>query len=250
MGKASGLRLLLGNAYQLSGVDQRRVTYEIRKGAWAEDRCFRTGNEGRFIVFEGIDGSGKSTQAELLRSALEGSGLSVILTAEPSTGPVGRLIRTMRTRSSPREEARLFARDRREHLERVIKPALAAGRTVICDRYIHSSIAYQGARGIDLDDIMCLNSDFLVRPDLVVLLEVGVDEALSRIMAGRGSGLSLFEKRESLVAVREIYHSLGDPLFRLVDGTGTAQEVHAEVTQILASLCYWEGLFEESGRRT
>ncbi len=92
------------------------------------------GAKALFIVFEGIDGSGKTLQARMLASRLERCGVWYLLTAEPSEGPVGRQIRALTFRLSPSEETHLFTADRRDHLERPIMPALARGQIVICDR--------------------------------------------------------------------------------------------------------------------
>ena len=143
--------------------------------------CSGTETKPCFIVFEGIDGSGKSTQAKLLARRLEDLGIPVLLTAEPSDGPVGRIIRSLTTRPEAEEEARLFTEDRRDHVERVILPALVEGRTVICDRYVHSSVAYQGARGVDQAAILSAQRLFAPQPDVIFLLEIPAKIALARI---------------------------------------------------------------------
>ena len=103
------------------------------------------------IVFEGIDGTGKSTQVRLLAQALEERGLTVVTSREPTDGPFGQKLRlSMITgRLSPEEELALFHEDRRDHVEHLILPALEAGKVVILDRYFFSTMAYQGARGFD-----------------------------------------------------------------------------------------------------
>ena len=115
-----------------------------------------------FIVFEGIDGAGKSTQAGMLADRLRADEIPFILTAEPSDGPTGRLIKSLKVRPNPEEEARLFTEDRRHHVQNVIIPALKEGKTVICDRYVYSSVAYQGARGIDPAEILAENRQFVM----------------------------------------------------------------------------------------
>jgi len=188
---------------------------------------------GFFIVFEGIDGSGKSTQARMLAERLQRAGIPAILTAEPSNGPTGLLIRSFTTRPDPDEEARLFTRDRREHVELVILPALREGRVVICDRYVYSSVAYQGARGLDPAGIFSMNRSFAPAADVTILLAVPLDLALARIRKGRASGFSSFEKGEDLEAVDAIYRSLDDPGIRVVDGNAPQEVVHDRIVEIL-----------------
>jgi len=189
-----------------------------------------------FIVFEGIDGSGKSTQAKILAHRLADSGIPVRLTAEPSDGPMGRMIKSLKKRPAPEEEARLFTEDRRDHVERVILPALAEGRTVICDRYVHSSAAYQGARGLDPSALLAEQTLFAPQPDIIFLLEIPVDDALARIASARGDCFSAFEVRADLEAVDAVYRGLTDPLIRRIDGTGSVEEIHALIMDFLRDL--------------
>jgi dTMP kinase len=129
----------------------------------------------------------------------------VILTAEPTKGPIGRFLRKIiqgRVEVAPLAEAMLFAADRCDHLEKLVKPALARGKVVVCERYIYSSLAYQGARGVPEQTIRKLNEQFL-RPHLVILLDVPVDVALGRM---KKRDLDEFEKnRKFQERVREIY---------------------------------------------
>ena len=128
---------------------------------------------GFFIVFEGIDGSGKSTHIKLLSEELRGRGLHVLETSEPSRDKIGTFIRGYAERNGDRftleTETLLFAANRYEHVKQAISPALKRGLIVISDRYFYSSIAYQGATGIDLDWIREMNR-FASRPDLGILL--------------------------------------------------------------------------------
>jgi dTMP kinase len=191
---------------------------------------------GLFIVFEGIDGSGKSTQAQMLFSWMKEKGVPVILTAEPSDGPIGRKIRALKMRPSPEKEAELFTQDRFDHLERTILPALKRGTTVICDRYVHSSVAYQGARGIDVQEIMNRNNKFAIKPDSVFLLEVPVDLALSRIATGRAGIFSAFEVSVQLQKVASIYGDLEGPDIMRIDGTGPPEQVHKQIVRCVRKL--------------
>jgi len=151
---------------------------------------------GIFICLEGLDGCGKSTQARLLARWVNSLGRRVTLTAEPTDGPIGRLLHQMmrgRANFPPLAETMLFAADRCYHLEKTIKPALRRGRIVVCERYIHSSLAYQQARGVPEQVIRDLNKHFLP-PDLVVLLDVPVEVATKRM---KGKMLDEFEKNRS-----------------------------------------------------
>jgi len=208
--------------------------------SWASrsDLSVRT---GRFIVFEGIDGSGKTTQARLLAERLARSN-PVLFTAEPSDGPIGRRIRSMKERLEPLEEARLFTEDRRHHIERVIVPALNEGKVVISDRYVYSSAAYQGARGIPVADILAWNAAFAVAPDAVMLLDLPVDSALERIASNRDK-LSLFEDREYLERVAAIYLSLDDPLIVRIGALGDIKEIHKKIVVALAKIECFHGWF-------
>jgi len=144
---------------------------------------------GILIVLEGIDGAGTTTQARLLAAELEARGVSVHLTREPSDGPVGRLLREILAgRHAPTDAttlALLFAADRADHIQREVEPALAAGRTVISDRWYHSSLAYQGTSE-DRAWIAELNRRAL-RPDLTVFLRVAPEVAAARRAAARSA---------------------------------------------------------------
>jgi dTMP kinase len=143
------------------------------------------------VTFEGVDGSGKSTQTELLRDWLRGEGREVATTREPGGTPLGERVRELLLDGegmAPWTEAALFAAARAELVERVIGPALAEGADVICDRYIDSSLAYQGiARGLGVERVLAFNVEPIrgILPDVTFLLVVDVDEALRRSAAAR-----------------------------------------------------------------
>lgn len=198
-------------------------------------KCMRYGS-ALFIVLEGIDGSGKSTQARLLAEHFTKEGTDVVLTAEPSDAPTGRLIRCLKSRPDPEEETRLFIRDRRHHVEHVIRPALIEGKVVICDRYIHSSMAYQGSRGVDPAKIFARNVSFALLPDVVFLLEIPVQDALARIGVGRSVGYSVFERRKDLEAVDAVYRSLSDPAIIRIDATLPSGQVHDLIVKAIKEL--------------
>ncbi|HKI92891.1 MAG TPA: dTMP kinase [Gaiellaceae bacterium] len=139
-----------------------------------------------FITFEGADGSGKSTQAELLRAALAAEGRDVVLTREPGGTELGERIRALLLdggHMSPWAEATLFAASRAQHVDEVILPALERGADVVCDRYLDSSLAYQGiARGLGVEEVLELNlrATHHLLPDATVLLLVDPEEAARR----------------------------------------------------------------------
>lgn len=195
----------------------------------------RLRQKGMFLVMEGIDGSGKSTQVELLADRLRRRGLQVVTLREPTQGKWGRKIRELsRTGGSikPGEELELFIRDRRENVTRNIKPALEAGKIVILDRYYFSTLAYQGARGLPLEEIRRRHQKFAIVPDLVFILDVPVRTGLSRIK-DRPVIYSLFEEKEYLKKVRKIFLSLRDPEVLVVDGRLPAVVVHRKIWSFL-----------------
>jgi dTMP kinase len=139
-----------------------------------------------FVTFEGADGSGKSTQAELLRDALAAEGRDVVLTREPGGTELGEHVRKL-VLDGPSmgawAEAALFAASRAQHVEEVIRPALARGAVVLCDRYVDSSLAYQGvARGLGVDEVLELNLRVTggLLPDVTFLLLIAPEAAAAR----------------------------------------------------------------------
>jgi dTMP kinase len=143
------------------------------------------------VTFEGVDGSGKSTQADLLRDWLRQEGRKVVTTREPGGTPLGERVRELLLDGEGMAawtEAALFAAARAELVERVIGPALAEGADVICDRYLDSSLAYQGvARGLGVERVLAFNVEAIrgILPDVTFLLVVDVDEAQKRSAAAR-----------------------------------------------------------------
>jgi dTMP kinase len=140
-----------------------------------------------FVSFEGLDGCGKTTQARLLARALEETGVEVVLTREPGGTPLGEQIRDLVLHGdhvAPWAEAALYAAARAQHVEELIRPALARGATVVCDRYLDSSVAYQGAgRELGVEEVLALNLTAVggLLPDLTFLVEIDIDAALARV---------------------------------------------------------------------
>jgi dTMP kinase len=159
--------------------------------------------KGIFLVIEGLDGSGKTTQAALLAEEFK-QNQSVLLTAEPSHGKIGTFIRESclyeNTRLPTEAEALMFAADRIEHMYCEVKPALEEGKLVICDRYIYSSLAYQGNSGLSLDWIKTINARAL-QPDICIFIDVPPEKVIERLQRKK----SVMETLETQQKVREVY---------------------------------------------
>jgi dTMP kinase len=170
------------------------------KPAQGEQKLSR---KGAFICIEGLDGCGKTTQAKLLEKKFRKSH-NAVYTAEPSRGKIGTYIRQSylygEKRLSIVLEALLFAADRIEHLENEVLPALNEGRLVISDRYVYSSLAYQGAAGLSLEWIEKVNEHAL-KPDLAVFVDVDLATVMNRLKAKK----SVMENTETLQKVRDVY---------------------------------------------
>jgi dTMP kinase len=194
-------------------------------------------DKGLFIVIEGIDGTGKSTQAKMLKRALEEAGQTVILDREPSDGPYGKILRDSATtgRLSPQEELDLFHKDRKHHLEEIILPALQRGETVILDRYYFSTMAYQGQRGFNPQEIRETNLRFAPNPDILFILDLAVDQAIERIGV-RGDTTNEFEQRDALQYCRDTFLSVSDEEFaHVVDSSQKINRIHQQMLAISVS---------------
>jgi dTMP kinase len=186
-------------------------------------------NRGRLIAFEGLDGCGKSTQITRLAESLKKAGHDPVVTAEPTRGDYGLRIRAMALGRSPRippeQELRWFVEDRREHVAGVLEPALAAGRPVLTDRYFLSTVAYQGAAGLDPARILRESEAEFPLPDLALLLEIDVETALDRVRARGARVESAFETRERLERVAKIFGEIERPYLVRIDGNQGADAV-------------------------
>lgn len=190
-----------------------------------------------FIAFEGLDGSGSSTQAKLLVERLGRVGHPALLTKEPTgTNPVGKLIREAlqhRFEISPEGLQLLFCADRAEHLRTEILPALKEGKTVVTDRYLFSTIAF-GSYGVsDMDWLKQLNRLFPL-PDLIFLFKLDPATCIERIQ-GRGNEFELFEKAEKLKVIWQNYEKLQSqyPNFNLIDASKSIPEIADEIWGIV-----------------
>ncbi|MEM1822885.1 MAG: dTMP kinase [Candidatus Hadarchaeales archaeon] len=185
------------------------------------------------MVLEGIDGCGKSTQARMLAEWLRSEGYEVILTDEPTDGPIGRFIRKIlngEIRTSISAEVNLFAADRMWHLGNVILPALGDGKIVISERYVCSSIVYQTTRGASLKEILAANK-FAPEPDLSILIDTPPEVSMRRM----NKKLDEFEKDLKLQrSVRLRYLQLAkNGKLKLVNGTLSADEVQNEIRKLV-----------------
>ncbi|MBK1881366.1 dTMP kinase [Luteolibacter pohnpeiensis] len=195
-------------------------------------------NQGYCIAFEGIDGTGKSTHSNRLAQSLREKGYEVVVDHEPTNGPWGRKLRESAAtgRLSSEQELEYFLNDRKQHVEELIQPSMAAGKIVILDRYYFSTMAYQGARGFDPVEIRKMNEEFAPVPDLVVIMDLTVDDALARIGA-RGDIANEFEKRDNLEKCREIFLGLVPEKFvRLVSSNAPEAEVSARIDTLVDQL--------------
>lgn len=190
---------------------------------------------GKFIVFEGIDGSGKSTQVDLLLKFLRENDKKVHCTAEPTQYFIGGLIKSWIAndwRSSPACLQLLFAADRAHHLEKEIIPLLKKGITVICDRYLFSSLAY-GNLDLDFDWLLKINEKFIL-PDITFFLDVSPELCLERMRKERFS-IELFEKEEKLKKVRTNFLKLAKEFnnFHIINGEKSVEKVFSQIKKWL-----------------
>ena len=196
-------------------------------------------NRGYLIVFEGIDGSGKSGHSKLLGEYLAHKGFGVLQLSEPTKGRWGIKIREVlangRRGLAPDEELQLFINDRKEDVANNINPALAQNKVILLDRYYFSTAAYQGALGLDPDAICRENETFAPAPDLVLLFHCSPEECLRRIKKSRGS-FSSFEKLEYLKEVQDIFATFTHPEIKRIDSDRPKDTVHGHVVSEVNAL--------------
>ena len=189
-----------------------------------------------FVSFEGLDGCGKTTQARLLARTLEETGVEVVLTREPGGTPLGEQVRDLVLHGDhvgPWAEAALYAAARAQHVEELIRPALARRATVVCDRYVDSSVAYQGAgRELGVEEVLALNLTVVggLLPDLTFLVEIDIDTALARV-GDKGDRIER-AGAEFWPRVAEAYRALAarfSERYVVIDGDRGIDEVAAEI---------------------
>ena len=191
---------------------------------------------GRFIVFEGIDGAGKSTLIDGISDFLRSRDINVIRTAEPTDGPIGKIIRSGTVKKISQDaEALLFTADRACHTQEVIE-WVSSGKTVLCDRYYASTIAYQAAdlngTGSDKEWLKEINRPIIIEPDITILLDIDPEEGMRRVNH-RGEK-SKFEVKDYLERVRSNYIELAEENnFQIVDASSSKDQVLNEVITII-----------------
>ncbi len=215
---------------------------------------------GTFVTFEGIDGSGKSTQLRLLNNFLRANGFDPLITREPGGTPVGLRLRAALLDATeevdPLTELLVFAADRAQHVRRVIRPALESGQVVISDRYADATVAYQGAgRGFPpelIAEIVQLATEGL-KPDLTVLFDVEIEESTSRTTrrsTGKSSSAKTgrdrldIENAEFHSRVRDAYLELarGEPeRIKIVDSSGPVEHTQERVKEVVVSFLKGRG---------
>jgi dTMP kinase len=180
-----------------------------------------------FIVFEGIDGSGKTTLSEMLFEHFKKNDIPAVLDHEPTDGQWGNRIRIMLQQDGANadELLELFLNDREDDVNGIIQPALDNGKAIILDRYYFSNAAYQGAMGISPVSIIQENrKKKFPKPDRIYFIDINPELALKRINS-RNNQMEIFEKAEFLKKVREIYIKIADESFVIIDGSRTTKEI-------------------------
>ncbi len=191
---------------------------------------------GALIVLDGIDGTGKTTQAKRLLKTLKKKGYPAVYFREPSDSRWGREIKrkaALADSLSAAEELELFQKDRKENVAKNLRPALEQNKIIVLDRYYYSTIAYQGARGIDPTMIQKMNEEFAVKPDLVFILDATPREGLRRIEKDRQKRDPLFEQEGYLNKVREIFRKLKDKNIFHIDASRSEEEIYMEIEKIV-----------------
>lgn len=185
--------------------------------------------KGRFIVFEGIDGAGKSTQCSRLYEYICSAGIDAVKLAEPTDGEYGRKIRQSLRSGEPisrEEQVELFIKDRSDDYRLNIRPALERGMTIIMDRYFYSNAAYQGMDGLSPREIISMNLEHgFPLPDRVYFIDLPAHTAMERIRSRGGGDTELFEKESFLAMVRNNFLSLADDSFLVADGSMGEDEI-------------------------
>lgn len=191
-----------------------------------------TSRNTKFIVIEGVDGAGCTTQTRLLTEYLKSQGHRAIATKEPTEERVGRLIREyLKTKvAHPAVDALLFAADRVEHLATVIQPALERGEHVVCDRYLESTLAYQVAEGLPVEWLSEINS-YALKPDAVIILDINPETSLKR---KDENARERYETVDFLVRVRENFKKRAvEAGYDVVDAEKPIMQVHEELSRIV-----------------
>lgn len=197
-------------------------------------------SNGVFIVVDGIDGAGKTTQVQRFTELFEKAGEAVVCSKEPTNGPWGKRIRESATggRMELRDELDAFVQDRTEHVQNLIQPSLDAGKIVIVDRYFYSTITYQGVRGGDVGELTRLMREGFPVPDVAFVLDLPAPLAVSRISDSRGDTPNEFENTDSLAAIRNLFLQLSEdcPEIKMIDSAVNEDQVSAQIAKHLESI--------------
>lgn len=194
---------------------------------------------GKFVVLEGLDGSGQTTQAELLKEYLQSKGIQALLTKEPTieseAGKQLRLALDKKENLSPQEFQELFAEDRREHVQNLIIPTLQREEWVISDRYFFTSFAYGDAEGVHLEYLIQINNEFLL-PDIVFFLNVRPEICIERIQK-RNKSFTYFERKEHFEKAWKVFESLANRFenIHIVNGEQPIEKVAKDIQYILTT---------------
>lgn len=201
-------------------------------------------NTGLLIAFEGIDGTGKSTQLPLLAEFLRSLGHAVVETREPTDGPYGQQIRALysnRGQVTPQQELELFLQDRHQHVAGCILPSLREGKIVLTDRYYFSTAAYQGAAGLNPAEIFSRHG-FAPEPDIVLLLSQTPGDSVARIRTHRGEALNDFEQQDQLEKVAALFASFDQDCIVRIYAARPIAEVQASIREAVLSLLANKGV--------
>jgi len=197
---------------------------------------------GKFIVMEGIDGSGKSSQVEFLINWLKQNNIKYYLTDEPSTKGLRDMIKKLVSDKTKLDDASLdallFTADRRFHILTEILPELENNEFVICDRYYHSTYTYQQTQGMDLNWLISINK-YAIKPDLTLIFDVPAEVAVKRIEKSGRDVIDKFEKAEFLEKLRKNYLKLPEQLDEkiiIIDSNRTKEEIFEDVKKIISAL--------------
>jgi dTMP kinase len=196
-------------------------------------------NKGLLVVLDGIDGAGKTTQVKLLLQALQDAKIEAVRSKEPTNGKWGTTIRnTAKTGRLPLdEELDLFIKDRTEHVETFIRPSLDAGKIVILDRYYYSTIAYQGARGANIQEIKERMKEIAIVPNITFILDVDVSTGINRIKTKRNETPNHFEESNYLELVKNIFLDLCKTEKEIIkiNGNNSTGHVHNYILKDLSN---------------
>ena len=201
-------------------------------------------NRGKLIAFEGIDGTGKSTQLPLLAQFLRSKKYPVLETREPTDGPYGQQIRALyrnRAQATLDQELELFLQDRRQHVRECIEPALQAGQIILTDRYYFSTAAYQGAAGCDTAKIFALHA-FAPEPDLVILLTQTPEQSVARIRGQRGEIPNDFEHLPQLRKVAQLFATFRHACIVRIPADRSVDEVQSSIRAAVLPLLQPQGV--------